>query len=295
MRRMLLLRAALLPLLFVCAVYGQESRGTILGRVTDSSGAVVPTAEVKAVNVATGVAVSAKTNESGNYSLPFLVAGFYNMSAETAGFKKFVRENVQVRVNDRVEVNMQMELGDVSEKVEVTGAPPLLATADASLGQVVDERRVLELPLFSGNAMEFELMAPGAVNTTECACVRRPSTTPPRNSLPTGAARTTTSLRSTVCPIPSPIAPRCAWRSLPRKPPLANSRCRPPCMTPVSAIPRVRWSTSAPRAEPTISMVPSGGGSATRSSIPPPFSRTAPVKACRSTPITATACPPAAP
>ena len=147
MRSKLLLCAALAPMLFVNVVQAQESRGTILGRVTDSTGAVVPTAEVKVTNVATGLAVTAKTNESGNYSLPFLVAGFYNVTAESTGFKKFVRENVQVRVNDKVEVNMQMEIGDVSEKVEVTGAPPLLATADASLGQVVDERRVLELPL----------------------------------------------------------------------------------------------------------------------------------------------------
>jgi hypothetical protein len=162
-----LLYRALLPLLCTIAIHAQESRGTILGRVTDSSGAVVPTAEVKATNVATGVVVSAKTNESGNYALPFLVAGFYNVTAENTGFKKFVQENVQVRVNDHVELNIQMAVGDVTEQVEVTGAPPLLATADASLGQVIDQRRVLELPLFDGNAMSFELMAPGAVNTTD--------------------------------------------------------------------------------------------------------------------------------
>src|SRR4051794_31434634 len=114
MRSKLLLCAVIVPLLFVNLVQAQESRGTILGRVTDSTGATVPDAEVKVTNVATGLAVSAKTNESGNYSLPFLVAGFYNVTAETTGFKKFVRENVQVRVNDKVEVNMQMELGDVS-------------------------------------------------------------------------------------------------------------------------------------------------------------------------------------
>ncbi len=174
MRRRVYFFAALVPLLFSIAVQAQESRGTILGRVTDSSGAVVPTADVKAVNVATGLTVSAKTNESGNYTLPYLVAGFYNISAENAGFKKFVRENVQVRVNDHVEVNMEMVLGAVTEQVEVTGTPPLLATADASLGQVVDERRVLELPLFSGNAMEFELMAPGAVNTTDMRLRKAP-------------------------------------------------------------------------------------------------------------------------
>src|SRR5450631_2113056 len=112
------LLAAMMPLLFAITVYAQESRGTILGRVTDSSGAVVPAADVKAVNVETGLAVTAKTNESGNYTLPYLVSGFYTVSAENAGFKKFVRENVQVRVNDRVEVNMEMVLGAVTEAVE---------------------------------------------------------------------------------------------------------------------------------------------------------------------------------
>ena len=106
--------------------------------------------------------------------IPYLVAGFYNITAENTGFKKFVRENVQVRVGDSVELNVQMSVGDIAEQVEVKADTPLLATADASLGQVVDERRVLELPLFSGNAMEFELMAPGAVNTTDMRLRKAP-------------------------------------------------------------------------------------------------------------------------
>jgi hypothetical protein len=142
--------------------------------VTDPTGALVATAEVKAINVVTGVAVSAKTNEAGLYTIPYLVAGFYNIAADTSGFKKFLRENVQVRVGDRVEVNIQMAIGDIAEQVEVKADTPVLATADATLGQVVDERRVLELPLFSGNAMEFELMAPGAVNTTDMRLRKAP-------------------------------------------------------------------------------------------------------------------------
>jgi len=162
-----LFRAAVVPLFLSVPIFAQESRGTILGRVTDASGGVVTTAEVKAANTTTGVVVSAKTNEAGNYVLPYLVAGFYNVTAESTGFKKFLSENVQVRINERVEVNIQMAVGDVAEQVEVTSSAPLLATADASLGQVIDQRRVLELPLFDGNAMSFELMAPGAVNTTD--------------------------------------------------------------------------------------------------------------------------------
>src|SRR5262245_64080041 len=104
---------------------GQDTRGTILGRVTDSTGANVANAEVTATNIATGVAVSAKTNESGNYSLPFLMPGVYTVTTQLQGFKKFVRDNVQVRVNDSVELNIPLTVGDVAESINVTVDTPL--------------------------------------------------------------------------------------------------------------------------------------------------------------------------
>ncbi len=160
-------RSLLLCLAAASAAYTQDTRGTILGRVTDSSGSNIANAEVRATNTATGVTVTGKTNESGNYSMPFLTPGIYNVSIQLTGFKKFVRDNVQVRVNDSVEVNIPLTVGDVAESINVTVETPLLQTAEASLGQVVDERRVLELPIFSGNAMEFTLLAPGTVNATD--------------------------------------------------------------------------------------------------------------------------------
>jgi hypothetical protein len=164
--------AVLLALSFTA--FGQDTRGSILGRVTDATGANVADAEVKVSSVATGVAVTAKTNDSGNFVIPYLTPGVYTVTAELAGFKKFVRENVQVRVNDAVEVNMPLTVGNVTESVEVTAETPLLSTAEASLGQVVDERRVLELPIFSGNAMEFTLLAPGTVNATDMRLRKAP-------------------------------------------------------------------------------------------------------------------------
>jgi hypothetical protein len=158
----------------VSICFGQDTRGTILGRVTDASGSNVAGAEVRVNNVGTGVTVTAKTNESGNYSVPYLLPGIYTVSSELAGFKKVVRENVQVRVNDAVEVNMTLTVGDVNESIQVVAETPLLATAEASLGQVVDERRVMELPIFSGNAMEFTLLAPGTVNGTDMRLRKAP-------------------------------------------------------------------------------------------------------------------------
>lgn len=142
--------------------------------MTDASGANVAGADVRVTNVATGVAVAIKTNEAGNYSVPFLIPGVYTVSVENAGFRKFLRENVQVRVGDVVTVDVNMTVGDVAETVNVTAETPLLQTAEASLGQVVDERRILELPLFSGNAMEFTLLAPGTVNGTDMRLRKAP-------------------------------------------------------------------------------------------------------------------------
>jgi hypothetical protein len=152
----------------------QDARGTVTGHVTDTTGANIAGADVRATNTATGVAVSVKSNEAGVYTVPYLVPGIYTVAIESAGFRKFNRENVQIRVGETVSLDVQMQVGDVSETINVTAETPLLQTAEASLGQVVDERRILELPLFSGNAMEFTLLAPGTVNGTDMRLRKAP-------------------------------------------------------------------------------------------------------------------------
>ena len=158
--------ALVLAAAFLSPCFAQDPRGTILGRVNDSSGAAVPGAEVRAVNENTGVAASAKTNDAGNFTMPYLLSGTYTVSSEHQGFKKWNRPGVQVRINDSVEVDIDLQLGATTETVEVSATTPLLATAEASLGQVVDERRVLELPQFAGNAMDLVHLAPGTINGT---------------------------------------------------------------------------------------------------------------------------------
>jgi len=152
----------------------QDARGNIVGRVLDASGAVVPGAEVKGVNDATGVVVATKSNEAGNYVLPFLVPGVYSVTTEVQGFRKFERKNIQVRVNENVGLDITMTVGDVAESVQVTAETPLLQTAEASLGQVIDERRIVELPLFAGNAMDLVHLAPGTVNGTDMRLRKAP-------------------------------------------------------------------------------------------------------------------------
>ncbi len=160
------LTAVVLSAIVLAPAFAQDPRGTILGRVTDATGASVPGAEVRATNEDTGVAAAAKTNEDGNFTMPYLLTGNYVLSSEHAGFKKWVRPGIQVRINDTVEVNIELQLGATTETIEVTATTPLLSTAEASLGQVVDQRRVLELPQFAGNAMDLVHLAPGTINGT---------------------------------------------------------------------------------------------------------------------------------
>jgi hypothetical protein len=161
------LRIALLLAAYTIAGFAQESRGTIIGRVTDSTGAIMPGVKVDIINTATNVASTATTNDEGRFSAPFLLPGAYRVVAEKSGFKRYVQPGVEVRVSETTELNITMQAGEVSEEVEVSASTPLLDTASSSLGQVVDERRVQELPIFSGNPVELTLIATGVVNTTD--------------------------------------------------------------------------------------------------------------------------------
>ncbi|MBO0799391.1 MAG: carboxypeptidase regulatory-like domain-containing protein, partial [Blastocatellia bacterium] len=145
----------------------QESRGTIIGRITDASGGTLPGVQVRVVNTATNVIATATTNEAGSFNVPFLIPGAYRVTAELNGFKKFILDDVEVRVAETVELNLHLEIGNVSEATEVRGETPLLDTASPSLGQVIDQRRVQELPILSGNPAEMALLAPGVVNVTD--------------------------------------------------------------------------------------------------------------------------------
>ena len=153
-----------LLLLFSAAVDAQETRGQILGRVTDPSGAVLVGATVKATNAGTNVVEKATTNESGDYFLPLLISGTYNVSVEAAGFREFSQEGVILRVADKLTVNVTLEVGQANEKVIVTGTAPLVESSSASLGQVIDNRRISELPLKDGNPIMLSYLAPGVMN-----------------------------------------------------------------------------------------------------------------------------------
>ena len=169
-------RVPVLGIVVLLALVGvagaQEARGTITGTVRDSSKGVIPGASVTITNVAMGTGVSVTTNEVGWFQATYLIPGTYRVAVEIAGFRKFLRE-VEVRINDRLELEVALELGASTETVDVTASTPLLETTNASLGQVVDARRIAELPTPHGDPYSLIGLANG-VSYTGSARLDRP-------------------------------------------------------------------------------------------------------------------------
>ena len=163
------IRGALIAVLIVaCAAAigpAQEFRGSITGRVVNNSGAAVANATVTVSNTATNGSASTTTNESGDYTALYLTPGSYTVTVEAAGFKKAIRQNIEIRVGDKLQIDLQLEVGNVSDTVNVTSDAPLLETNTASAGQVIDRRRISELPLSDGNPFVLTRLAPGIAYT----------------------------------------------------------------------------------------------------------------------------------
>lgn len=143
---------------------GQEPRGEISGLVKDPGGMAVPGATATARNVATNVAIPATANAAGSFTIPYLLPGEYTVTVEAQGFKRYERRGIELRAADRIRIDVSLEIGQVSESVTITGETPLLETATASIGQVTNQRSILELPLSGGNAFTLTRMAPGVNN-----------------------------------------------------------------------------------------------------------------------------------
>jgi hypothetical protein len=139
----------------------QENRATIVGTVTDPQGNALPNATIKATNTETNTTTATTSNESGLYTLPFLPAGRYQITISANGLKTAVRDGVELRVGDRTQLDFSMEVGAVTETVNVTAQAPLLENATASRGQVIDEAKVRDLPLLGRNPFLLAALASG--------------------------------------------------------------------------------------------------------------------------------------
>ena len=143
----------------------QDFRGTITGQINDSSGGRLPGAVVTATNAATNLESSTTTNGEGEYTIAYLTAGKYAVTVEMQGFKKLVRDGIEVRVGDRLKLDLILEVGQMEETVSVTAESPLLETGSASAGQVIDEKRISLMPLSDGNPFVLSRIVPGIAYT----------------------------------------------------------------------------------------------------------------------------------
>ncbi len=161
MKRKLFLSLIVVCLLSAAVATAQETHGAIVGRVSDPSGGVIPGASVVVTNVAMGTKVSLTTSADGFYQALLLQPGIYRIEATAQGFKKLERQGVEVRLSDRLEINLALELGNATESVTVTSEAPLMNTESASVGTMVDSERVRALPISYGNPFLLTGLAAG--------------------------------------------------------------------------------------------------------------------------------------
>ncbi|MCL4402363.1 MAG: carboxypeptidase regulatory-like domain-containing protein [Acidobacteria bacterium] len=160
-------RRYLFVTLFLCLWPGlaQDPRGSIVGQITDSTGAVIPNATVRITHVETNVVATAVSNSQGSYEAPYLLTGAYRLSVEMAGFKTWTRSGIDLRIGDRLQIDIRLELGNVTEVVEVTTSAPVLEATTGTVGQVLDRRQFADLPLRGGSVSTLYAMSPASILT----------------------------------------------------------------------------------------------------------------------------------
>jgi carboxypeptidase family protein/TonB-dependent receptor-like protein len=160
----------------VCDMARAQSTASLNGTVTDPAGAAVPNAQVLAKNQATGVASSTQTDSAGAYLFPSLPIGIYRVEVTGSGFETAVLTDLKLDVATTVTENIQLKVGEVTEHVTITAEPALVETATTSVGQVIDEKTVQEIPLNGRHFVDISLLTPGTV-------------TPPQNGFLTAPLR----------------------------------------------------------------------------------------------------------
>src|SRR5262249_14927719 len=156
------LRSALLLIAFASGQVGaQVTSGTIVGAAADPTGAVVPNAAVTAVHLGTKDIRRTRTNERGEFSIPFVRIGEHSVSVEKQGFRTQTQNGIAVQVDQTVRIEFALQVVALTERIEVTSAAPLIDASTSSLGQVIGNKKILDLPLNGRNAFALGLLAEG--------------------------------------------------------------------------------------------------------------------------------------
>src|SRR5258708_39818637 len=142
-------------------LFSQAVYGSIVGTVLDASGAAVAGAKVAIRNVERDVANSTTTNESGNYSQRYPIVGRYQGRVEAPGFQTFVQDNIGVSVDSEARVDIRLQVGEVTQTLEVSAEASLLKTERSDVSTTYSQKQVAELPMLSRRFTNFQLMTPG--------------------------------------------------------------------------------------------------------------------------------------
>ena len=163
----MLSKSALLFTLVSASVWAQEFRATLTGRVIDAQNAAVPSARITATLISTGAKSETSTGADGLYTIPFLPPGDYRITAEASGFKRYVRDKFQVSTGERIGLDIPLELGQVSETVNVSADAPLLETTTATMGQVITSSQVENMPMNGRTPLVLAQLAIGVVPNSD--------------------------------------------------------------------------------------------------------------------------------
>ncbi len=153
--------AAIVLLGLTQGAFGQQVYGSIYGTVTDQTGAAVPNAKVTITDPEKGTKSEVVTNETGNYSKDRLIPSVYTVQVEGSGFRTAVNRGVRVNVDNAARIDFALEIGNVTEQVEVTAAAPLLQSDRADVATTLSSRQIIELPSYNRNFQAYELLMPG--------------------------------------------------------------------------------------------------------------------------------------
>ncbi len=140
---------------------GQTITATLEGLVTDPAGAVIPDAQVTVINTETSVSFATKTSSTGRFVAPSLQPGSYAVIVEAQGFKRLERRGIVLQVDQTAQIDLTLEVGTVTERVEITAEVPLVESTTSSMGQVVENQQISTLPLNSRNPYQLALLVPG--------------------------------------------------------------------------------------------------------------------------------------
>jgi hypothetical protein len=157
----------ILALTFAQSLLAQEFRSTITGRVTDAQNAAVPGANVTVTLLTTGARSETTTGADGLYTIPFLTPGIYRVEAEAQGFKRNVRDNFEAPTGERSSLDIQLDIGALTETVNVTAEASLLETATATMGQVIGSNQVENMPLNGRTPLVLAQLAMGVVPNSD--------------------------------------------------------------------------------------------------------------------------------